>query len=312
MPASEPYLDELVPSTLDGVRLDRAVSTLTSCSRREADELIAAGVVAVDGVRQAKGSTPLLAGQRLVVDQPPHQPQLRAEADVAFRVVLEDPDFVVVDKPAGLVVHPGAGHVAGTLVSGLLHRYPEIAALAGGGPGEAERPGVVHRLDRGTSGLLVVARSARALSSLGAQIANHEADRTYWALVEGHVADDRGVVDAPIGRSTRTPTKMAVSRTGRPARTHYEVLRRLEDPPRTLLRCQLETGRTHQIRVHLAAIGHPVVNDARYGRADTRHLAEGRYALHAMALAFDHPVTGARVAVEAELPGDLAGLVAPR
>ena len=306
---SEAFLDEFVPAALDGVRLDRAISTLTSCSRREADELIKSGQVLVDGKAQVKGSLSLRTGQELVVLEAPRQDVLVAEADVAFTVLLEDPDFVVVDKPAGLVVHPGAGHVHGTLVSGILNRYPEVAGLAGDGPGEAERPGIVHRLDRGTSGLLVVARTELGLESLSEQIASHEAERTYWALVEGHVAEQRGVVDAPIGRSTRTPTKMAVSRTGRAARTHYEVLERLEDPPRSLLRCDLETGRTHQIRVHLAAIGHPVVNDPRYGKADTTALEEGRYALHAMRLAFDHPATGERVVVESEIPADLVALV---
>jgi 23S rRNA pseudouridine1911/1915/1917 synthase len=304
-----------VPAALDGVRVDRAVALLADVSRGQAAELVADGRVAVDGVPVATRSTALVAGSTLAVDLPDAAPAgVEPEPDVELRVVHADAAVVVVDKPAGVVVHPGAGHAHGTLVAGLLARFPDLA-----GVGDPERPGIVHRLDRGTSGLLVVARTAAAYQSLTAQLAERTVGRRYVALVTGHVADDRGVVDAPIGRSSRTPTKMAVSANGRPARTAYRVLRRLAgqpalDQPSTLLALALETGRTHQIRVHLAAIGHPVVGDDRYGppgRVGGRALPAGRLFLHAAQLGFDHPGSGERVVWTSPLPDDLAGLTGP-
>jgi 23S rRNA pseudouridine1911/1915/1917 synthase len=303
-------LDVEVPPLLDGVRVDRAVSMLTGCTRSASSAMIDAGSVRVDGTVVRKGAQLLEAGQRLEATAAPGEDAtLVAEPDVAVDVVLEDPAFVVVDKPAGLVVHPGAGQRSGTLVAGLVARYPELAALgtlAGSAP---HRPGIVQRLDKGTSGLLVVARTAVAYASLSAQLRARSADRRYVALVEGHVADEVGVVDAPIGRSQRTPTKMAVRAGGRAARTAYRVLERRDGPPRTLLELRLETGRTHQIRVHLAAIGRPVVNDARYGQHREPRLEEGRVFLHAATLGFDHPVTAERVVVTSPLPTDLRRLL---
>jgi 23S rRNA pseudouridine1911/1915/1917 synthase len=304
-----------VPAALDGVRVDRAVALLADVSRGQAAELVADGRVAVDGVPVATRSAALVAGATLAVDLPDAAPAgVEPEPDVELRVVHADEAVVVVDKPAGVVVHPGAGHTHGTLVAGLLARFPDLA-----GVGDPERPGIVHRLDRGTSGLLVVARTVAAYQSLTAQLAERTVGRRYVALVTGHVADDRGVVDAPIGRSSRTPTKMAVSVNGRPARTGYRVLRRLAaqpalDRPSTLLALALETGRTHQIRVHLAAIGHPVVGDDRYGppgRVGGRALPAGRLFLHAAQLGFDHPGSGERVMWTSPLPDDLAGLTGP-
>ncbi len=301
-------LDLRVPEALAGERVDRVVATLTERSRAEVRAALEAGGVRLDGAAVTRGATPVAAGQRLEVDLPARDDGTVApEPAVAVTVVLEDEDFVVVDKAPELVVHPGAGQREGTLVAGLLARYPEIAALA---PlGEPERPGIVHRLDKGTSGLLVVARSATGLASLREQMATRAVSRTYTAFVQGHVAEDRGVVDAPIGRSARQPTAMAVRGDGRPARTRYRVRARYDAPyPVTELEVELETGRTHQIRVHLASIGHPVVNDARYGHRRDARLAEGRVALHASALAFSHPRTGETVRVTRELPGDLAAL----
>ena len=190
---------------------------------------------------------------------------------MAVRVVHADADVAVVDKPAGLVVHPGAGHHEGTLVGGLLARFPDLADLVDAGVCPADRPGIVHRLDKGTSGLLAVARTEPAYRALVAQLADRSMERRYLALVEGTVADDRGEIDAPIGRSTRTPTKMAVAAGGRAARTGFTVLERRTSPrPTTLVELSLQSGRTHQIRVHMAAIGHPVVGDARYGTSETR------------------------------------------
>jgi 23S rRNA pseudouridine1911/1915/1917 synthase len=239
---------------------------------------------------------------RLPVDG---QHGVAAEPAVRFGVVHADEAVAVVDKPAGLVVHPGAGHAVGTLVGGLLAQFPDLGELVRSGVCAPDRPGIVHRLDKGTSGLLVVGRTAPAYRALVAQLADRTMTRRYLALVAGEVAEDRGEVEAPIGRSARTPTKMTVSAGGKPARTAYSVVeRRGGEAPVTLLELALQSGRTHQIRVHMAAIGHPVVGDARYGRPD-RRLGTGRFFLHAFRLAFDHPVSGARMEFGSPLPTDL-------
>jgi len=228
------------------------------------------------------------------------------DPDVGVPVVYADADVIVVDKPSGLVVHPGAGHDGGTLVNGLVAVFPELR-----GVGDLHRPGVVHRLDKDTSGLLVVARTPAAHQSLTAQLKSRSVQRRYLALVWGRVAAAQGLIDAPIGRSARTPTKMAVSTKGREARTAYEVIAAYTDPAElTLLRCRLETGRTHQIRVHLAAIGHPVVGDSRYGGRHEPLADVPRFFLHAEHLAFTHPVTGDELAFDSPLPEDLKGIVA--
>ena len=219
-------------------------------------------------------------------------------------MVHADADVIVVDKPAGLVVHPGAGNEGGTLVNGLLHAFPELAAV-----GDPARPGIVHRLDRGTSGLLVVARTPAAYDALVGQLSRREVERRYAALVWGVPESGAGLVDAPVGRSPRDPTRMAVVAGGRDARTRYEVRTAFERPASALLTCRLETGRTHQIRVHLAAIGHPVVGDATYGGARAA-LALDRPFLHAEQLAFDHPTTGARLSFASALPADLEAVLA--
>ncbi len=306
---SEP-LEVEVPALLDGVRLDRGVAMLADVSRRAAAELITRGEVAVDGVvvnvvREAlrQGSVITIA---LSTDT---QAVVGAEPEVAFDVVFSDDAVIVIDKPAGLVVHPGAGNHDGTLVGGLLARFPDLAELSAVGVCSPERPGIVHRLDKGTSGLMVVARTQEAYGALVAQLADRSVARRYLALLEGTVGDDRGEVDAPIGRSARTPTKMAISSSGRPARTAYTVRERRHRPrDLTLVELSLHSGRTHQIRVHMAAIGHPVVGDARYG-APERDLGAGRFFLHAYALAFDHPTSHERVEFSAALPDDLANFL---
>lgn len=301
-------LSVTVPALLDGVRVDRAVAMLAEVSRAQAAELVSAGRVRVDGRVVAARSQLLRSGSLLEVDAVVEGPGLEAEEGVAFAVVYEDDQLIVVDKPAGLVVHPGAGRQHGTLVSGLLARYPELSSV-----GEPSRPGIVHRLDRGTSGLLAVARTGAAYRSLVAQLSARTASRRYLALVAGDVGEERGVVEAPVGRSSRTPTRMAVSPAGRPARTRYQVLRRYRDPvDSTLLAVALDTGRTHQIRVHLAAIGHPVVGDDRYGpggRVAGPLLPSGRLFLHAAELTLDHPLTGERTGWRSPLPADLGSLL---
>jgi 23S rRNA pseudouridine1911/1915/1917 synthase len=309
-PDEDAEVEVTVPPLLDGVRVDRAISMLTGCTRAVSGALVVAGAVRVDGTVVRKGAQLLEAGQRLhATIGADDEVELAPEPDVEVAVVAEDPSFLVIDKPAGLVVHPGAGHHSGTLVAGLLARYPELAAL-GSLPGAApHRPGIVQRLDKGTSGLLVVARTEAAYASLSAQLQARTVERRYLGLVEGDVTDERGVIDAPIGRSQRTPTKMAVRTGGRPARTAYEVRTRYATPARTLLELRLESGRTHQIRVHLAAIGRPIVNDPRYGQHRAPALAEGRVFLHAHVLGFEHPDTHAPVRVSSPLPEDLQSLL---
>ena len=306
-----------VPGALAGMRVDRAVSILTGVSRSEAARLVAGGRVLVDGRPAAQRSSSLHEGSELTVALFAAPVALEPDASVPFEVVYADADLVVVDKPAGVVVHPGAGARRATLVAGLLARYPDMGDLAD--VSDPARPGVVHRLDKGTSGLLVIARSRRGYLSLAGQMRARTVGRRYLALVTGVVPDDRGVIDAPIGRSARTPTKMAVIATGRPARTRYAVINRFErlygqggwvTRPSSLLACTLETGRTHQIRVHAAALGHPVVGDDRYGTPAARGvLASGRLFLHAGELSIEHPASGARMTWRAPLPAELRAVL---
>lgn len=292
-----------VPDSLAGERLDRAVALLTGWTRSEVQDLVEAGAVLVDGARVPK-SRKLEAGSVIeVLAEPAVAGRPGPDASIEVVVRYEDDDVVVVAKPAGLVVHPGAGHPDRTLVNGLLARYPELADV-----GDPARPGIVHRLDRDTSGLLVVARSQPAYEGLVELLAAHDVERRYDALVWGVPDAPRGVIDAPIGRSVRRPTRMSVREGGRGARTAYEVVDTFTDPDVARLVCRLETGRTHQIRVHLQAIGHPVVGDAAYG-GRRRAIDLERPFLHAGGLAFEHPVTGEAVAVEEPLAPELAALL---
>ena len=299
---------DIVGSALDGLRLDRAVALVADVSRSVAARLVATGGVRLDGAVVTSGTRRVAEGESLAVHiDLPDDPQPAADPDVVFGTVFEDTDLIVVDKPAGLVVHPGAGHDSRTLVHGLLARYPDIA-----GVGDPHRPGIVHRLDRGTSGLLVVARTERAHQLLVEQMRAHQPERVYCALVGGHPEAPSGLIDAPIGRSSRNPQRMTLTERGRPARTRYTVERRYAQPARVaLLECQLETGRTHQIRVHLRAIGHPVIGDPTYGpgRADDV-FGLSRPFLHARSLSFNHPVSGRTVRAESPLPDDLAAVLA--
>ena len=299
---------EIVGSALDGLRLDRAVALVADVSRSVAARLVATGGVRLDGAVVTSGTRRVAAGESLAVHiDLRDDPQPAADPDVVFGTVFEDPDLIVVDKPAGLVVHPGAGHDSRTLVHGLLARYPDIA-----GVGDPYRPGIVHRLDRGTSGLLVVARTERAHQLLVEQMRAHQPERVYCALVRGHPEAPSGLIDAPIGRSSRNPQRMTLTNRGRPAHTRYTVERRYAQPARVaLLECQLETGRTHQIRVHLRAIGHPVIGDPTYGprRADDA-FGLSRPFLHARSLSFSHPISGQTVRAESPLPDDLAAVLA--
>jgi 23S rRNA pseudouridine1911/1915/1917 synthase len=297
-----------IPPTLDGERLDRVLCLIWDLPRSEATQLIAGGRVLIDERPESVRAKRVTTGQELTVflNEREESKGLAGEAGDDLPLVHVDDDVIVVDKPAGLVVHPGAGQSTGTLAQALLGRFPDLA-----GTGDPERPGIVHRLDKGTSGLLVVARSPAAYTSLVAQLAARSVDRRYLALAVGTVETDAGTIDAPVGRRSTDRTRMAVVAGGRPARTHYRVLARYTEPAAaTLVECKLETGRTHQVRVHLAAIGHPVVGDSRYG-GGRQTIPVDRPFLHAAELAFDHPTSGARCRFESPLPPELEAVLVP-
>ena len=286
----------------EGARLDSVLAARAEVgSRAWAQRLIQAELVTVDGRPRPKRHR-VSAGERVELslgDEAPQRPE--APVDVPFDVAYEDEHLMVVDKPAGVVVHPARGHRGTTLAEALAEA---LAGRAAGGP--AGRAGIVHRLDRHTSGLLVVARSPEAHRALEAMIRRREVERGYVALVEGRPEARIGTIEAPVGRDRADRTRVS-TRTDRPreARTHFGIVEAL--PRTTLLEVRLETGRTHQIRAHMAAIGHPVCGDPDYGgRASGRRLGLGRQFLHAARLAFEHPLTGERVEQRSELPPDLA------
>jgi 23S rRNA pseudouridine1911/1915/1917 synthase len=281
-------------------RLDLLVAAHLDISRNQAATLIAGGHVLVDGRRQ-KASFRAEPGMRVDVTVPaPPSRDVRAES-IPLNVVYEDDDVLVIDKPAGMVVHPAPGNWTGTLVNALKGRGGALADA-----GDAERAGIVHRLDKETSGLLLVAKTDRAHRILGAALQRREIKRRYAALCWGHLSGDRVVVDKPLGRDPNDRKRMAVLAGGREARTVFYRLARFDTVD--LVRAHLFTGRTHQIRVHLASIGHPVVGDDTYGGGGGRRLVSlppKRHFLHAAWLAFRHPVTGALVELRSPLPADL-------
>ncbi|HLZ61256.1 MAG TPA: RluA family pseudouridine synthase [Ktedonosporobacter sp.] len=283
-----------------GERLDRYLTThLTGLSRTTIQQLISDGSVLVNG-RASKPGYPLRNADEVRVLQAhlSTQPSQARPNLLPLDILYEDEDLLIVNKPAGMVVHPAPGHHDDTLVNALLARYPALHGLEGD-----QRPGIVHRLDRDTSGLLIVAKNLRTQASLIEQMKHHAIEKRYLALVEGNIALDQGSIDAPIGRDPRHRQQMTITATqSREARTHFRVLQRFAR--RTLLLLQLETGRTHQIRVHLKAIGHPVVGDPVYGSGNTHHSLQRQF-LHAYQLRFTHPSTGNIVEFECPLPPDL-------
>ena len=281
-----------------GERLDLFVARrLPELTRSRVRKLIDEGLITVDGRRPAKAGLALEPGQRVQVTLPPPEPDALQPEALPLRIVYEDDDLLVVDKAAGMAVHPSAGHSAGTLVHALLAYSPTLSGLAG-----KSRPGIVHRLDMDTSGLIMVAKNDAAHLALAKQLQDRRVEKTYVALVEGHVEPPEGMIDAPIARHPTQRRKMAVAAGGRESRTRYNVLREIDGY--SLLELHPETGRTHQLRVHLASIGHPVAGDRVYGRTK-RPGPFPRQFLHAQRLVFAHPRTGQRIEVEAELPEDL-------
>ena len=287
----------VVTGDLGGERLDRALSQLASVSRSVSRSAIETGGVRVNGEVVTAPATKVAGGDELAFLTAPATESLRPEP-VDFDVVWQDPHVAVIDKPAGIVTHPGAGHPTGTLAAGLLDRWPDLAGI-----GAPDRWGIVHRLDKGTSGLLVVAKTVPAYDGLRELIRHRRLQRRYLALVQMPMPIETGTVDAPIDRDPSRPIRRRVSPSGRPARTHYEQV--AEWTAHGLLEVRLETGRTHQIRVHLSAIGHPVVGDRTYGAAVREPADPGRPWLHSWRLAFEHPVTGDPVSCEAPVPDDL-------
>ncbi|MCS6883513.1 MAG: RluA family pseudouridine synthase [Oscillochloridaceae bacterium] len=281
-----------------GDRLDRFVARAApGLSRSYVQQLIAEGRVTVNG-RIARASHLLRGGERILVTVPPPQPTTLEPEAIPLKIVYEDADVVVVDKPAGMVVHPAPGHVSGTLANALLARYPEMR-LNGG-----IRPGIVHRLDQDTSGLLVVARNDRAMQMLTEQQRARTMLKLYLTVVEGHFKEPEGTIDAPIGRHPTDRLRMTVTPGGRPARTHYRVLEELGKY--SLLEARLETGRTHQIRVHMLHRNKPVLGDPTYGGRKPRPtFGLTRQFLHAHRLGFYHPADGTWREFVSPLPPDL-------
>ena len=296
-----------------GTRLDKALAEASGLSRERIKALIGEGKVRVDGSPVSQASAKSAEGARFEIVVPPPADAKAAPEEIPLTIVYEDEHLIVIDKPAGMVVHPAAGHPAGTLVNALLHHCKGRLSGIGG----VARPGIVHRIDKDTSGLLVVAKSDAAHEGLARQFADHSLERVYLAVVNGHPNPPQGTVSTRIGRSDANRKKMAVlpnnSSRGKHAVTHYKVLQKMDHC--ALVECRLETGRTHQVRVHLASIGHALLGDPLYGRANPQlrpilqRLDFHRQALHAAVLGFVHPVTSDRLRFTSDLPPDMRELI---
>ena len=294
-----------------GQRLDKALADASGLSRERIKALLGAGQISLGGIIAAQAKVKPAPGMTFEIRVPAAVPLAAAAQDIPLVIVYEDEHLIVIDKPAGLVVHPAAGNLDGTLVNALLHHCRGQLSGIGG----VARPGIVHRIDKDTSGLLVVAKSDAAHEGLARQFADHSLERAYLAIVAGLPMPINGTVTGSIARSNTNRKKMAlvVEGRGKPAVTHYATLERLGTA--ALVECRLETGRTHQVRVHLTSIGHPLLGDPVYGRTpgklkpllDQQHFA--RQALHAAVLGFVHPVSGAALRFESSLPADMEALL---
>ena len=301
-----------VPAELDGIRFDRCVAELhEQWSRAHVRRLIDAGAVRLNGA-PTRPSTVVRAGDLVEGEEPPPEPSELVAEEIPLRILFEDDDLIVVDKPPGLVIHPAAGNPRGTLVNALLHHRTDLPGIGG-----VERPGIVHRLDKDTSGVMVVAATSHAHQALSLAFRRREVEKTYLAVVYGDPDRNDLVVDAPVGRHRGDRKRMAVTADGRPARTLVRVEERLSGL--VLAACRPVTGRTHQIRVHMAHVGHALVGDPLYAGRQWKELADPRrraacrsfprQALHAWRLTFTHPTRGERVTFEAPVPDDLRGLL---
>jgi len=313
MGGTDSILDGVIAT--GGLRLDRALADATGLSRERVKALLGEGRVSLAGKVVAQASLKPEAGTRFAIAVPEAAPAEAAAQDIPLNIVFEDEHLVVVDKPAGLVVHPAAGNLDGTLVNALLHHCAQNGGGQLSGIGGVARPGIVHRIDKETSGLLVVAKSDAAHEGLARQFADHSIERAYLAITAGVPAPLAGTVRGNIGRSDANRKKMALvgDNRGKHAATHYRVLEPLGDA--ALVECRLETGRTHQVRVHLASIGHALLGDPGYGRTPARlrpllaRLGFHRQALHAAVLGFIHPISGTALRFESPVPADMRELL---
>ena len=301
MENDEPTVAWVVAADRAGERMDKHVADALpdpGVSRSQVQAWIRTGAVTLNG-RPAKANARVAVGDRIVVEAPEPEPTDVQPEDIPLNVVYEDADVIVIDKPRGMVVHPAAGHASGTVVNALLHHCRDLSGING-----VMRPGIVHRIDKDTSGLLMAAKNDLAHVSLAAQLKVHTVNRRYTALVYGTIPHDRGTIDAPLGRDPRDRKLFAVTdKGGKQAITHFAVLERFGDY--TYAELQLETGRTHQIRVHMKYIGHPLVGDPVYGGRAGRTLGMQGQALHAGVLGFAHPRTGEQLSFASPLPEDM-------
>ena len=289
----------------DGERVDRVIAFFSGLSRSKVSDLISKRLILRNGIPIKKGSEVAHTDDMISMPNLSDEvvEEIASDTSIDFGVVFEDDSVIVINKPSGLIVHPGSGIANGTLVNGLAAQFPDLRKV-----GDPIRLGLVHRLDKGTSGLLIVARTPEALDNLKFQMQERQVHRRYFAIVAGHVESDQGVVDAPLGRDPKNPLKRAVIQSGKHARTHYEIDQKFGSPFRiSTLNCRLETGRTHQIRVHLAAIGHPVLGDELYGGRTSFNI-DNRLALHAQMLTFSHPKTNNQLNFECHIPDELVSM----
>ncbi len=305
---------EVITGMINGPdRLDKALAEVTELSRARIQALIADGHVRIGGKAETSTKAKMSGGEQFEIRVPPTVEPEAQPQDIALNVVFEDAHLIVVDKPAGMVVHPAAGNPDGTLVNALLHHCKGQLSGIGG----VARPGIVHRIDKDTSGLLVVAKSDTAHEGLAKQFKDHSIERRYLAVCGGHLRNPKGTISTRIGRSDANRKKMAVldknSSRGKHAVTHYKLLKKLKFA--SLIECGLETGRTHQVRVHCASIGHALLGDPLYGRTPTelrkvlKDLGFERQALHAASLGFEHPVSGEWLEFGSDLPEDMQELI---
>lgn len=288
-------MNKLVVAKQDeGKRVDLYISQNTEMSRVTIQRLIDNEKILVNGKR-IKASYKIQENNEIIIEEEKPKEVLLEAQEIPIQVLYEDKDIIVVNKPKGIVVHPANGNLDGTLVNALMSICKDSLSGIGG----EIRPGIVHRLDKDTSGVLIVAKNDKAHINMSEQIKNHEVEKTYIALVRGFVKENEATIDMPIGRSTKDRKKMAVSKNGKNAITHFKVLERFKDY--TLLEVKIETGRTHQIRVHLTEIGYPIVGDSVYSNGKNEWNIQGQ-CLHAKSLRFKHPITGKDMFIEAEMP----------
>ena len=297
-------MEFVISDMQQGLRLDVVLAETTKPleSRANIQRSIRAGLISIDGITTTRSSTKVISGQIIRVKPPKdYLAPAITPSELSLNIVFEDDDIAIIDKPSGMVVHSGAGHLTDTMANAAVTRWPKISSV-----GDTDRPGIVHRLDRDTSGLLIIALNPTAYNNLTLMIKKHEIERIYTALVHGHPKSSTGTIDAPIGRDPHHRTRQAVNAGGRPALTHYEVIREIGQF--SFIKVRLETGRMHQIRVHMTAIGHPIVGDQTYGkRQGIANLS--RQFLHASKLTFNHPISSEKISVTSKLPDDLQSAI---